>query len=251
MRYNPIHTNTAFTYDQEVHPNADDITYDVVRPKHRQGVSAVLTRAFVDEPSTAGQAIGRPSYAHWRQFTEMYMDECSTNGLSIVALDGRDGGTVAGAFINRDFLRPPDPSFAELFTESSPFGPVAKALEIIDEAWFAQHPEIDRTRTGRVVDLWMVGVHPGYRGCGIAAELTRRSLQRVAQAGFEYAVIECTGAYSQRLMAEAGCTPVFELPYADFFWKGEAVFKNVPPPHTKWVICEKKLNCPIPYSFEC
>jgi len=218
------------------------IAYGCVTPVHRQGVLDVLTRAFVNEPSTAGQSIGRPSYAQWRRFTDLYMDECTTNGLSVVALDGRDGETVAGAFINRDFLTPPDPRFLEFLDDPSPFGPIARALEIIDEAWFARHPEIPRTQAGRVADLWMVGVHPRYRGLGIAAELARRSLDRVARAGFEYAIVECTGAFSQRAMEAAGCTSVFELPYADFLWKGKPVFGNVPPPHIKWVIYEKKLN---------
>lgn len=245
MSFNPAYDTAVFTEASETKDTcqaAADIFYDVVQPVHRQGVLAVLTRAFVNEPSTAGQSIGRPGYAQWRRFTEMYMDECSNNGLSIVALDGRDGETVAGAFINRDFLRPTDPGFFEFIAQPSPFGPIAKALDIIDEAWFAKHPEIDREETGRVADLWMLGVHPHYRGHGIASELTRRSLDRVARAGFEYAVIECTGAFSQRVMEAAGCTAVFELPYDDFLWKGEAVFKDVPPPHTKWVIYEKKLN---------
>ncbi len=245
MNVNPAYDTAFFSrveVPQDCPQKAADIVYNVLNPDHRQGVLEVLTRAFVNEPSTAGQSIGRPGYAQWRRFTDLYMDECSTNGLSIVALDGRDGETVAGAFINRDFLRPPDPRFLEFIDGSSPFGPIAKALEIIDEAWFAQHPEIQRTQTGRVVDLWMVGVDPEYRGRGIASKLARLSLDRVAQAGFEYAVIECTGAFSQHAMESAGCTPVFELPYTDFLWNGEAIFRNVPPPHTKWVIYEKKLN---------
>lgn len=242
MNADTVH-NRAYVL-QDVEPpilpqRAADIFYDVVRPTHRQQVLEVLTRAFVNEPSTAGQSIGRPSEAQWRRFTDLYMDECTTNGLSIVALDGR---TVAGAFINRDFLRSPDPRIFKFVDDPSPFGPVAKALEIIDEAWFAKHPEIHRTQTGRVADLWMVGVHPDYRGHGIASRLVRLSLQQVAQAGFEYAVIECTGAYSQRAMEAAGCSSVYELPYADFVWKGETIFKNVPPPHSKWAIYEKKLN---------
>lgn len=219
-----------------------DIIYTVARPEHRQGVLEVLARAFVNEPSTAGQSIQRPGYNDWYRFTEFYMDECTTNGLSIVALDGRDGRTVAGAFINRDFLRPPDPRIIAFVSEPSPFAPIVGALDIIDEAWFAAHPGIDRTETGRVVDLWMVGVHPGYRGHRIASNLSALSLQHVARAGFDYAVVECTGAFSQRAMQAAGCTAVYELPYVDFRWHGEAIFRNVPGPHTKWVIYEKKLT---------
>ena len=95
------------------------IIYDVFGPNHRQGAMDVLTWAFVNEPATAWQSIGRPSGAQWRRFIEFYMDECSTNGLSTVALDGHDGETVVGAIISRDFLRPPDPRVIEFVDESS------------------------------------------------------------------------------------------------------------------------------------
>lgn len=228
--------------DTIVRHSGGGVIYTVARPEHRQGILEVLARAFVNEPSTAGQSIERPGYDDWYRFTEFYMDECTTNGLSIVALDGIDGRTVAGAFINRDFLRPPDPRIIEFVSEPSPFAPVVGALDVIDKAWFAVHPEIDRTEVGRVVDLWMVGVHPGYRGRRIASSLSTLSLQHVAKAGFDYAIVECTGAFSQSAMQAAGCTSVYELPYTDFRWHGEAVFRDVPGPHAKWVIYEKKLT---------
>ncbi len=222
------------------------IIYRVARPEHRQSILKILARAFVNEPSTAGQSIGRPTYDDWYRFTDFYMDECTTNGLSVVALDGLDRTTVAGAFINRDFLTPPDPRILEFTAEPSPFAPIAGALDIIDEAWFAAHPEIDRHETGRVADLWMVGVHPDYRGRNIASMLATYSLKRTAKAGFEYAVVECTGAFSQHAMQAAGCRSVHELSYADFRWHGKAIFRNVPAPHTKWVIYEKNLTASHP-----
>ncbi len=218
------------------------IIYDMVQPKHRQGVLQVLTQAFVNEPSTAAQTIGRPSYDHWHRFIELYMDECNTNHLSVVALDGRDGQTVVGAFINRDFLTPTDPRVIDLMQATSPLAPIAQALEIIDDAWFQKHPEIPRNESGRVAELWMVGVHPVFRGHHIAATLSKRALEQVAGAGFEYAVVECTGAFSQHAMEAAGCTAVYALDYGDFLWNGEAIFKDVPAPHSKWVIYEKRLN---------
>lgn len=245
MNTNPANDTSVYPYVDlsDATPKAEgDIIYRVARPEHRHAVLEVLARSFVNEPSTAGQSIGRPTYDDWYRFTDFYMDECTTNGLSVVALDGRDKTTVAGAFINRDFLTPPDPRILEFTAEPSPFAPIAGALDIIDEAWFASHPEIDRHETGRVADLWMVGVHPDYRGCNIASLLAVHSLKRTAKAGFEYAIVECTGAFSQHVMQAAGCRPVHEIAYADFRWRGKAVFRNVPAPHTKWVIYEKKLT---------
>jgi GNAT superfamily N-acetyltransferase len=219
-----------------------EIVYRTVEPQHRDAVLAVLTEAFVNEPSTAGCSLGRPSYDQWHRFTDFFMDECIANGLSVAAFDEDNGQTVAGAFINRDFLRPLPPGLETFIQDPSPFAPIVETLVTIDEAWFAQHPEIERTEIGRVADLWMLGVSPVYSRRGIASQLTELSLRRVRQAGFEFAIVECTGAYSQRTMERAGCACISELPYTKLIWKGQAVFRNVAEPHSKWAIYEKDLQ---------
>ena len=40
----------------------------------------------------------------WLEFTNFWMDHCTTNGLSVVALD-RENCRVAGVFLVRDLLR--------------------------------------------------------------------------------------------------------------------------------------------------
>ena len=222
--------------------NHNGIEYTVVEPRHRDQVVEILTAALLDEPSTSGSVLPQPTEAQWRRFTEFFIEECTTNGLSVVALDPSDPTTVVGAFINRDFLQPLPVGFEEFVAEPSPFAPILAALTRIDEAWFESHPEIPQTEVGRVVDLWMVGVSGKYLGRKIASVLTELSMKRVAEAGFEFAVIEATGDYSGRMMKAKGCRAVAELAYKDFLWHGEAVFAQVPPPHTKWVIYEKALR---------
>lgn len=216
------------------------ISYKVMRPEQRQAVLEVVAKSFIQEPSSLACSLGAPSPEDWTRFTEFFMDECSTNGLSVVAMDGE---RIVGAFINRDFLGPLPEGLME-FIESSPFAPVIGAILELDDRWFEAHPEIPKDQKGRVVDLWMVGVCPQYRGHQIANHLTELSLEVVAQAGFDMAVVEATGAFSQAAMIKAGCRPVYELAYKDFLWNGKAVFAEVPPPHSKWVIMEKNLRHP-------
>lgn len=244
MNYNPSYDISILSnhFDPPANFAENGIVFDIAQPHHREGVLEVLTRAFVHEPTTAAQTIGRPSYDHWRRFTEFYMEECLTNGLSTVALDAGDATSVVGAVITRDFLLPPDERCIDFVEQTTAFGPIVEVLDIIDGAWFDKHPELQPNQPGRVADLWMGGVRDDRRGSGIARQLVRMSLEQVTLAGFEYAIAECTGAFSQRLVENAGFTSVSELGYADFFWNGEAVFANVPAPHTKWVIYEKNLN---------
>jgi ribosomal protein S18 acetylase RimI-like enzyme len=218
------------------------MTYRIAEPRDRQTVLSLLAQSFVHEPSTAGCTLERPSYDQWRQFTDFFLDECVNNGLSVVAIDEQNKTRpVIGAFIVRDFLAPLSPEF-EAFVPDSPFAPAAMALQELDEAWLARHPEIPANATGRVADLWMLGVKAGYTRQGVATTLTRHALDLVTQAGFDYAVVECTGAYSQRIMTSLEFEPVHELPYSGFLWQGEPVFQNVSPPHTKWVIYEKQVQ---------
>jgi hypothetical protein len=89
MKSNPTYDTAVYAYTDypDTQPRTDEgIIYQVAGPEHRQGVLEVLARAFVNEPSTAGQSISRPTYDDWYRFTDFYMDECTPNGLSIVAL---------------------------------------------------------------------------------------------------------------------------------------------------------------------
>lgn len=245
MNFNPNFDNATWSYagsHATVSEAKADIIYDIGQPVHRKGILDVLAQAFVQEPSTAYQSIGRPSYDHWYQFIEYYIETCTTNSLSAVALDARDGKTVVGALITTDFLTPPDPRCEAFVARIDAFGPIEAAVDALDKAWFEKHSDITVGQTGRVADLWMGGVRPEFRKSGIVTQLVRRCVDQATEAGFEYAIAECTGAYSQRLVETAGFTPVYELPYADFLWQGEAIFNNVPAPHNKWAIYEKKLN---------
>lgn len=244
MNFRPAADTTTWAYagNSTARPRKKtDIIYAIAQPIHRTGILEVLAKAFVNEPSTTHQSIGRPSYENWYRFTEFYIDECTTNSLSAVALDAHNGHTVVGALITRDFLTPPDRQCEAYVARINAFGPIAAAVDLLDRAWFKRHPDITVGQTGRVVDLWMGGVRPGYQNRGIATKLGKMSLAQAARAGFDYAIAECTGAYSQHLVKATGFTAVHELAYADFLWKGEAIFKNVAAPHNKWAIYEKKL----------
>ena len=48
----------------------------------------------------------KTEYIDWLEFVDYWMDHCSTNGLSVVALD-KENSRVAGVFIVRDLLMVP------------------------------------------------------------------------------------------------------------------------------------------------
>jgi hypothetical protein len=83
-----------------------------------------------------------------------FVPECTTNGLSVVAVPLGEPETQAGVFICRDFKSPlPD----GIPVDFPWFGPIGAILMGVDEAYEATRPGLKR---GDAVDLWMVGVRP-------------------------------------------------------------------------------------------
>ena len=118
-------------------------------------------------------------------------------------------------------------------------------MNIIDKNWLATHEaDLERWKKepGNVVDLWMIAVAPEARNQGIANHLTRLSLEVAKAKGFELAIIECTGFFSQSAAEKAGFKPMSELYYIDYKVDGEIPLQEVPSPHVKMIIYEKKLN---------
>jgi GNAT superfamily N-acetyltransferase len=93
-----------------------------------------------------------------------------------------------------------------------------------------------------VIDLLFLAVHPDYTGLGLSKLLTKKALERVRQTSYEYAVMECTGYFSQRTANNCGFTKVLSIPYSDVLVDGQAVFANCPAPHTKWEFYELSLK---------
>merc|ERR1712226_1015244 len=92
-------------------------SYHVLTPAHKDAAHAVLARAFCSEPACSDVAEVRPDmkteYIDWLEFVDYWMDHCSTNGLSVVALD-KENSRVAGVFIVRDLLMVP-PGFDDKY----------------------------------------------------------------------------------------------------------------------------------------
>ena len=79
-------------------------------PTYKDAAHAVLARAFCSEPNCSALPEIRPEmeteFIDWLEFVNYWMDHCSTNGLSVIALD-KENCRVAGVFIVRDLLMIP------------------------------------------------------------------------------------------------------------------------------------------------
>ena len=60
-------------------------------PAHKDAAHAVLARAFCSEPNCSTLPEIKPEmeteFIDWLEFVNYWMDHCSTNGLSVIAMD--------------------------------------------------------------------------------------------------------------------------------------------------------------------
>jgi len=208
--------------------------YEVATEEFGDAIVRVLSESFSREPMSAALGLSARELA---PLIAGFMPECTTNGLSVVAVPVDDPDTIAGVFICRDFKSP----LANGIPEDFPwFNPIAEALMTVDEAYEAKCPGL---ALGDAVDLWMVGVTPGSRFAkrGIASTLFRVSAELGRVRGFKRCVTECTGDYSQTAARKNGFQERARLSYRDFRFEGRAVFAGIEPPHTHVILFEREF----------
>ena len=211
----------------------EEFRYEVATEEFADAIVTVLSESFSREPMSAALGL---SARDLEPIVASFMPECTTNGLSVVALPIDDPDTVAGVFISRDFKSPMPDSIPGDFR----FSPIGEALMTVDEMYEAKRPGLT---LGDAVDLWMVGVPPDSRFArkGIASTLFRVSAALARRRGFKRCVTECTGQYSQAAARKNGFQERARLAYRDFRFEGRAVFAEIEPPHTHVILFEREF----------
>jgi len=217
--------------------------YSVLTPAHRDAAMVVLARAFCTEPVVNALGNIRPDmkteFVDWVEFVDYWMDHCSTNGLSVVATNEADG-RVAGVFIVRDLLMVPTGFDTKYNSDEKTLTPWMNFLWYMDKEATKKMPELGEE--GKAVDFWFLGVHPEFRGNKIANYLTKAVIPLVKAAGYKYATIEATSAFTSKSAAWNGFTAVHEVQAKDWEWKGAPLYTNAEPPHGTWTFWVKNLQ---------
>jgi hypothetical protein len=208
--------------------------YEVATEERSDAIVSLLSESFSREPMSAALGL---SASDLKPLVARFMPECTTNGLSVVAVPVDDPDTLAGVFISRDFKSPMPEGLPE---ESASFSPIGEALMKVDQVYETKRPGLTLREA---VDLWMVGVRPGNRFArrGIAKTLFRLSADLALYRGFKRCVTECTGQYSQTAAVRNGFHEQARLAYRDFRFEGRAVFAGIEPPHTHVILFEREF----------
>jgi GNAT superfamily N-acetyltransferase len=208
--------------------------YEVATEEFADAIVAVLSESFSREPMSAALGLDARDL---EPMVARFMPECTTNGLSVIAVPVDDPDTLAGVFINRDLGSPVPDGIPGDFPW---FIPIVEALTAVGDAYVAKRPGL---KLGDAVDLWMVGVQQGSRFArkGIASTLFRASAELARSRGFKRCVTECTGHYSQTAARRNGFQERARMAYRDFRFEGLAVFDEIEPPHTHVILFEREF----------
>jgi len=181
----------------------------------------------------------KTEYIDWLEFVDYWMEHCSTNGLSVIALD-KENCRVAGVFIVRDLLMVP-PGFDDKYkSDAKSLSPWMGFLWHMDSEAIKKMPELGEP--GKAVDLWFLGVHPDYRGNKIANYLTKGVMSLLKTSGFKYGTIEATNAFTSKAATWNNFTAVYSMDCKDFLWNGSPIYTNVKPPHGTWTFWVKEIQ---------
>ena len=218
--------------------------YKVLTKDQRDSAGMVLSRAFCTEPVVDALAENKPEMkAHlhdWVEFVEFWMDHCSSNELSVYALDEEEH-RIAGVFIVRDLFWYPDNFEKTYNNKSKVLTPWMNFLWYLDEQAGKNFEPMKNPKQGDFVDLWFLGVHPDYRGNKIANNLIKGILPLIKEAGFKYATIEATSAFTSKAATFNEFQNIFEIEAKDWLWEGSPLYTNANSPHGTWTFWAKEL----------
>lgn len=167
------------------------------------------------------------------------MDHSSTNGMSVVAIDEKEH-RVVGAFILVDLLFEPE-GFVKRYTdEKNNMTPLVALLWHLDEEATKKMPELGKK--GKAVDLFMLAVHPDYRGRKLANHLMQLVTKLAIENGtYQYATIEATSFFTSCAAKKNNFTAIHEVVCKDWLYKGKPFYTHCKEPHGKWIFWVKEL----------
>ncbi|XP_065658207.1 uncharacterized protein LOC105850130 isoform X2 [Hydra vulgaris] len=221
----------------------DNISIRVLELHHREEALKVLAEAFCTEPACADIAEFHPnlaaSFSDWLEFVGYLIDYGCTNGISVVAIDD-DANRIAAVYIVRDNMFVPCGFEEKYNSDEKSLTPWMNFQWYADKQALGLMPEL--AEPGKTADLWFLGVHPDYRGKKLSNELINCLLPLVKRAGFKYASIQATNAFTSKAAAWNKFEKIYSIHTKDWLWKGEPIFEHTKEPHVEWSVWVKLLN---------
>ncbi len=224
----------------------DSFEYYALGSDYRDEALVLTARAFYTEPTSTAFSEFKPEMkvklVDWLELVDLFIDDCSTNGLSAIAI-AKKTRKVAAAYLVKDLALMPQDSIQKYESAKVPLSAIIQFLIHLDSEAMKNYPELKLAeKPGYGVDLWMLGIHPDYRGKNLAQKMFECTVPLSKNKGFKIAIAETTGAFSANLLRNNYAKEVCRINARDFTWNGEKVFQLVRKPHGEWRYWVKNLS---------
>lgn len=220
------------------------LDYYILGSDFRSEALNFVARGMLEEPAV--QTI-QVAYEEVLEFIEMWMDECSTNGLTVFCYNEEDKRIAGGLFVKDNSIVPKQFNKFSSPESKKKLAPVMYNIGVLDHEAAKKFPKLNECSLGTVADLWMLAVDPIYKGQGISNVLFEFTLPLIKKAGFQYASIEATSFFTSKVAKRFGFSALCMMNMKECNWKGQKPFAKMKPPHgelTYWIknLQEKNLR---------
>ena len=147
---------------------------------------------------------------------------------------------MAGAVITKNYQTSPDGFEEKYSSDDKSLTPWMQSTHDMEKIAFEKMPDLCAD-LGKTVEVWLMGVHPDYRGNKIANSLMREIVPICKKAGCKYVTMQAGSYYTAKAATTNNFFEVFSFQAKDWLWKGEPLYAQTKAPHEKWSFFAKLL----------
>ena len=177
--------------------DTERFAFVVAKPEHAAELSVAFAECFQHEAMSKHLGLVPED---WARFGKLYSQKCTSEGHTSLAIDTTDGAIAAFSICEDLVTTVPDGLEAVL-------GRLTSVLDLVDtlnEEHDREAPEYKAKVPGHTIHLWCLGVGERFRGAKLGFKVAQHSMQLAEKNGYQRAMIEATGTYSQRIAGKLG-----------------------------------------------
>lgn len=218
-----------------------DLIYEILTPADKEESKLIIALAFQDEPltKTISKQIRKVEFADFDVFINFFLEEVCNNGLSALARS-KQTGKLVGVCYNMDynFL---DENFLDFYkNEKQILHNLVCFLHSVSHEVKKINADLDEKK--KVIDIWLLAVHPDFRGKKISNKLVDFSVKLIENAGFDYAVCEATSNFTMKIVQALGFECVLKQDVRKWFFEGKCFYEAMEEPHNEFTFWMKKFK---------
>ncbi len=241
LKTNSYESNIKSKNNNKILFETPELSYEILTPSDKVESKAIIALAFLDEPltKTISKQIRPVEITDFEVFINFFLEEVCNNGLSVLARS-KETGKLVGVCYNMDynFL---DEKFFNFFADNKQvLHNLVYFLNFISNKVKKINQDLDLK--GSVIDIWMLAVHPEFRGKKISNRLVEFSVKLIENSGFGYAVCEATSSFTRSIMQSIGFECLYKQDVRNWFSEGRCFYESMEEPHNEFTFWLKKFN---------